>query len=76
MEILETQLLELAVLILKKAKIERYLRKTFRCFLRKCFSCCGMKNIENELKYLNEAISELQQQNNIEKNSLMKITEL
>ena len=54
--LLEEQLLTLAIYMLKKAKIEKQLRKTFRCFLRKMFSCCGMKNIENELKYLNENI--------------------
>ena len=59
MDILTDEILGLAILIIKKAKIEARLRQTFKCFLRKCFSCCGMRNIENELKYLNEAIEEL-----------------
>ena len=56
MELVEDQLLTLVVLLLKKSKIEAKLRKTFRCFLRRCFSCCGMKNIEHELQFLNESI--------------------
>ena len=64
MEILTDEALTLAILIIRKAKIEEKLRQTFKCFLRKCFSCCGMKNIENELKYLNEAIEELKKNKN------------
>ena len=64
MEILSEEALTLAILIIRKAKIEEKLRQTFKCFLRKCFSCCGMKNIENELKYLNEAIEELKKNKN------------
>lgn len=56
MEILEEELIALSILLLKKYKIEKKLRQTFRCFLRKLFSCCGMKNIENELKHLNNEI--------------------
>ena len=56
MEILEEELITLSILLLKKYKIEKKLRQTFRCFLRKLFSCCGMKNIENELKHLNNEI--------------------
>lgn len=59
--VLEAKLLELAVLILKKAKIEKKLRQTFKCILRKCFTCCGMKNIEHELIYLNDEITGLNQ---------------
>ena len=62
--ILTEEALSLAILIIRKAKIEEKLRQTFKCFLRKCFSCCGMKNIENELKYLNEAIEELKKNKN------------
>ena len=56
MELIEEQLILLTIYLLKKAKIEKKLRQTFKCFLRKCFSCCGMKNIENELKHLNDSI--------------------
>jgi len=63
MEIVEQELVVLAVLIIKKLEIEKKLRQTFKCFLRKCFSCCGMKNIENELKYLNEEIGKLKSKN-------------
>lgn len=59
MELVEEELLALALLILQKAKIEKKLRQTFKCLLRKLFSCCGLKNIENELKFLNESIDEL-----------------
>jgi hypothetical protein len=63
MEIIEEQLLELAYLMLRKAKIEKKLRQTFKCILRKLFSCCGMKNIELELQKINEAITELNKNN-------------
>jgi len=63
MEIVTEELLSLALLILKKAKIEKELRKTFKCLLKKMFSCCGLKNIENELVYLNEQIDKIQNKN-------------
>ena len=53
---LEEQIITLSILLLKKYKIEKKLRQTFKCFLRKCFSCCGMRNIEDELKHLTEQI--------------------
>tara|TARA_R110001592_G_scaffold63003_1_gene192860 strand:+ start:8 stop:226 length:219 start_codon:yes stop_codon:yes gene_type:complete len=56
MEIVGEELLSLAVLILRKAQVEKELRKKFKCLLKKLFSCCGMKNIENELHFLNEQI--------------------
>ena len=59
MEILTEEVFHLAVLILKKAKIEKKLRQTFKCILLKCFSCCGFKDLQAELQYLNEAIEEL-----------------
>lgn len=72
MDIIEEELLSLALLLIRKAKIEKKLRQTFRCFLRKCFSCCGMKNIENELKFLNDSITELTEKN--KKENLQKIS--
>jgi len=75
MEIIEEELITIALLLLQKAKIEKKLRQTFKCFLRKCFSCCGMKNIENELQFLNNNIEELKNKNKSKK-SLLKITEL
>jgi len=76
MEVLiEEHLLGLAILILKKAKIEQKLRQTFKCFLRKCFSCCGMKNIENELQFLNDSIEELKN-NQLVKNKIFKSTNI
>lgn len=65
MEIIEEELITLSILLLKKYKIEKKLRQTFRCFLRKCFSCCGMKNIENELQHLNESIEKLRKDKKI-----------
>lgn len=59
MEVLEEVVLELAILLIRKSKIEKKLRQTFKCILRKCFTCCGMKNIEIELQKINEAIEEL-----------------
>jgi len=75
MEIIEEELIAIALLLLQKAKIEKKLRQTFKCFLRKCFSCCGMKNIENELQFLNNNIEELKNKDKSKK-SLLKITEL
>lgn len=63
MDFIEEQLLELAYLMLRKAKIEKKLRQTFKCLLRKCFSCCGMKNIEIELQKINEAIEQVNNKN-------------
>tara|TARA_R110000823_G_scaffold308340_1_gene431892 strand:+ start:11586 stop:11819 length:234 start_codon:yes stop_codon:yes gene_type:complete len=59
MEIIEEQLIALAILLLRKSKIEEKLRQTFKCMLRKMFSCCGMKNIEQELIFLNKSINEI-----------------
>tara|TARA_R110001606_G_scaffold4187_3_gene19709 strand:+ start:264 stop:503 length:240 start_codon:yes stop_codon:yes gene_type:complete len=72
MEIIEEQLIELALLLIRKAKIEEKLRQTFKCLLRRLFSCCGMKNIENELQFLNESISELT--NPMVKTTMVKTT--
>ena len=58
---LEEQIITLSILLLKKYKIEKKLRQTFKCFLRKCFSCCGMRNIEDELKHLTEQIDLLRE---------------
>ena len=63
MDFIEEEVITIAILLLKKYKIEKKLRQTFRCFLRRLFSCCGMKNIENELKHLNESIEELKKVN-------------
>ena len=71
MEMIEEQIITLSILLLKKYKIEKKLRQTFKCFLRKCFTCCGMANIENELKHLNDAI-ELLKIEQLEKKSLKK----
>ena len=67
MEIIEEELISLALLLLQKAKIEKKLRQTFKCFLRKLFSCCGMKNIENELIFLNESIDVIKANKILEK---------
>lgn len=74
MDIIGEEVLSLAILVLRKAKIEKELRKTFKCLLKRCFTCCGLKSIENELIYLNEQIDKLQLSNN--KNSLMRTTSL
>jgi len=68
MEIIEEEILVLATLILRKAKIEKKLRQTFKCILRKLFSCCGMKNIENELILINKEIKNL---NSLKKTSVI-----
>lgn len=50
---------EIGILLLKKMKIEEKMKKTFKCFLRKCFSCMGMKSIEEELKIINKQLFDL-----------------
>ncbi len=74
MEIVTEELLSLALLILRKAKIEKELRKTVKCLIKKCFTCCAMTNIENELIYLNEQIDKLSISTN--KQSLTRTTSL
>lgn len=70
--LLEEHLLTLAIYMLKKAKIEKLLRQTFRCFIRKLFSCCALKNLENELIFLNENIETIKKEMEIKKCSLIK----
>ena len=54
--IIEEQLVLLALLVLKKLKLEKKLKKTLRCMLRKCFACLGMKAIEDQLRDINREI--------------------
>ncbi len=56
---MEDVAIELAFLLMKKFELEKQLKKTFKCFLRKCFSCLGMKIIEEELRMINEKLFEL-----------------
>lgn len=56
MELLEEELITLTLLLIRKGKLDKKLRKTFICVLRKLFSCCGLKNIHEELIILNERI--------------------
>ena len=60
MELIEESIVALTLLLIRKLKIERKLRQTFKCILRKLFFICGMKTLENELIYLNESIKNLQ----------------
>ena len=59
MEFIEEEALSLALLLIRKAKVEKKLRQTFKCVLRKLFSCCGLKNLEVELKSINEELVKL-----------------
>lgn len=56
---MEETAIELGILLLRKMEIEKKLKKTFKCFLRRCFACLGMKNIEEELKIINERLFDL-----------------
>ena len=64
MEMIEEQIITLSILLLKKYKIEKKLRQTFKCFLRKCFTCMGMTTIEEQLKEINRTITLLQLKEN------------
>tara|TARA_R100000654_G_scaffold19326_2_gene39546 strand:+ start:3402 stop:3641 length:240 start_codon:yes stop_codon:yes gene_type:complete len=65
MELLEEELFSIAVLVLRKAKIEKKLRQTFKCILRKLFTCCGMKNLEVELHSINEELKKINKRQSI-----------
>jgi len=71
MEIIEEEIIALSILLLKKYKIEKKLRQTFKCFLRKLFSCCGLKNIENELIHLNHEIENIKKTRNAKLDNLI-----
>ena len=71
MEIIEEEIIALSILLLKKYKIEKKLRQTFKCFLRKLFSCCGLKNIENELIHLNQEIENIKKTRNAKLDNLI-----
>ena len=61
MELIDESIIALTLLLIRKLEIEKKLRQTFKCILRKLFTCCGMmKNIKHELKYLNVSIKKLQ----------------
>jgi hypothetical protein len=72
MEPLAEELVLLSTLVIKKLKLEKKLRKTIKCLLRKCFSCMGMTTIEEQLKSINEQITELSKQ----KKSLMQTSNI
>tara|TARA_R110000824_G_scaffold42883_4_gene125659 strand:- start:9448 stop:9678 length:231 start_codon:yes stop_codon:yes gene_type:complete len=57
--LIEDELVSLALLIYKKAQLEKQLKKTIKCLLRKCFKCLGMKVIEEQLIEINEEIKQL-----------------
>tara|TARA_R100001086_G_scaffold249909_2_gene191767 strand:- start:740 stop:976 length:237 start_codon:yes stop_codon:yes gene_type:complete len=71
MEIIEEEIIALSILLLKKYKIEKKLRQTFKCFIRKLFSCCGLKNIENELIHLNHEIENIKKTRNAKLDNLL-----
>lgn len=52
--------LEIGILLLRKMKIEKQLKKTFRCFLKRCLGCLTrMHRIEEELIEINKKLLEL-----------------
>ena len=59
MEIIEVEAINLAILVLKKLKLEKKLKKTLRCIILKCFKCIGFKSIEEELHEINTQIKNL-----------------
>ena len=57
MELASEELLTIISLVSKKCELEKKLKKTIKCLLRKCFSCMGMSNIEAELHNINQEIT-------------------
>lgn len=52
--------IEIGILLLRKIKIEKQLKKTFRCFLKRCLGCLyRMERIEQELHEINEKLLEM-----------------
>ena len=72
MDPLAEELVIISTLIIKKLKHEKKLKKTIKCLLRKCVSCMGMTTIEEQLKSINEQITELSR----ERKSLMQTTSI
>lgn len=56
MELASEELLSIIVLIGKKCELEKKLKKTIKCLLRKCFSCMGLTSIEEQLSEINKQI--------------------
>lgn len=59
MELAADELISIISLIAKKCELEKKLKKTVKCLLRKCFSCMGLSNIEVELHNINEQIASI-----------------
>lgn len=59
MEIVEEQIVALALLMLKKAKLEKKLKKCITCSLRRCFSFLGFKQIEVLLEDIENQITQV-----------------
>lgn len=60
MEFIEDELITLSVLIFKKCELEKKLKKTLKCLLRKCFMCLGMASIDEQLRDINNQIQTIQ----------------
>jgi len=59
---------ELAVLIIKRAKLERRVKKCISCAIKNLFSCCnGEIHPKKELIIVNERINELEMEINKKK---------
>ena len=56
MELIENEMVGLTLLIIKKCELEKKLKKTIKCLIRKCFKCMGMVSIEEQLKEINDQI--------------------
>lgn len=59
MDLASEELLSIIVLLGKKCELEKKLKKTIKCLIRKCFSCMGLKSIEDELHEINTQIQQL-----------------
>tara|TARA_R100000935_G_scaffold53551_1_gene81474 strand:- start:678 stop:941 length:264 start_codon:yes stop_codon:yes gene_type:complete len=57
--VVEESLVALIMLIIRKAKLEKKVKKKVRCILRKCVACLGYLPIQEEIESLNRAIDEL-----------------
>ena len=61
---MEEAAIEIGILLFRKMKIEQKLKKALNRLIRKCFSCLGLKDIDRELKEINNRLLEIKVNDN------------
>jgi hypothetical protein len=71
MEVIEEISIEILMLCIKKAKLEKKLNKCLTCTIRRLLSCLGFKKIEQKLAEIEARIEALKnEQNKIKCNTI------